>query len=68
MIYCNDQRYVKLSKKAVFHDKPKYIETKHHILFDKVQKREVVLQCISIDEQIVDILVKPVSKIKKLRT
>jgi hypothetical protein len=42
----------------VFHDRPKYIEIKHYILRDEVQKREVVLQYISTDEQITDILVK----------
>jgi hypothetical protein len=52
----------------VFHDRPKYIEIKHYILRDKVQKREVVLQYISTDEQITDILVKPLSKMKSLRT
>jgi hypothetical protein len=59
MIYCNDQSHVKLSEKLVFHDKMKYIEIKHYILSDKVQKREVVLQYISTDEQIADILVNP---------
>jgi hypothetical protein len=39
MIYCNDQSHVKLSEKPVFHDKAKYIEIKHYILRDKVQKR-----------------------------
>jgi hypothetical protein len=51
----------------VFHDRPKYIEIKHYILCDKVQKREVVLHYISTDEQIADILVKPLSKMKILR-
>jgi hypothetical protein len=68
MIYCNDQSYVKLSEKPVFHDRPKYNEIKHYILRDKVQKREVVLQYISTDEQIADILIKPLSKMKSLRT
>jgi hypothetical protein len=36
MIYCNDQSYVKISEKPVFHDKSKYIEIKHYILCDKV--------------------------------
>jgi hypothetical protein len=52
----------------MFHERPKYIEIKHYILCDEVQKREVVLQYISIDEQIADILVKPLSKMKSLRT
>jgi hypothetical protein len=51
----------------VFHDRPKYIEIKHYILHDEVQKREVVLQYISTDEQIADILVKPLSKMKSLQ-
>jgi hypothetical protein len=68
MIYCNDQSYVNLSEKLVFHDRPKYIEIKHYILRDKVQKREVVLQYISTNEQIADILVKPMSKMKSLHT
>jgi hypothetical protein len=49
----------------VFHNRPKDIEIKHYILRDEVQKREVVLQYISTDEQIADILVKPLSKMKK---
>jgi hypothetical protein len=51
----------------VFHNRPKYIEIKHYILCDEVQKREVVLQYISTDEQIADILVKPLSKMKSLQ-
>jgi hypothetical protein len=50
----------------VFHNRPKYIEIKHYILRDEVQKREVVLQYISTGEQIADILVKPLSKMKSL--
>jgi hypothetical protein len=51
----------------VFHNRPKYIEIKHYILHDEVQKRELVLQYISIDEKIADILVKPLSKMKSLQ-
>jgi hypothetical protein len=51
----------------VFHSRPKYIEIKHYILRDEVQKREVVLQYVSIDEQIAYILVKPMSKMKSLQ-
>jgi hypothetical protein len=49
----------------MFHDRSKYIEIKHYILRDEVQKREVVLQYISTDEQIKNILVKPLSKMNK---
>jgi hypothetical protein len=68
VIYCDDQSYVKLSENLVFHDRSKHIEIKHYILRDKVQRGEVVLQYISTDEQITIILVKPLSKMKRLHT
>jgi hypothetical protein len=51
----------------MFHNRPKYIEIKHYILLDEVQKREVVLQYISTDEQIADIFVRDMSKMKSLQ-
>jgi hypothetical protein len=68
MIYGNDQSYMKPLEKTSVPDRPKYIEIKHYILRDEVQKREVVLQYISTDEQITNILVKPMSKMKSLYT
>jgi hypothetical protein len=68
VIYCDDQSSVKLSENPMFHDRSKHIEIKHYFLRDKVQRGEVVLQYISTDEQIADILVKPLSKMKILRT
>jgi hypothetical protein len=52
MIYYNDQRYMKPPEKTSVPKRMKYIEIKHYILQDEVQKREVVLQYISIGEQI----------------
>jgi hypothetical protein len=52
MIYYNDQRYMKSSEKTSVPERPKYIKIKHYILRDEVQKTEVVLQYISIDEKI----------------
>jgi hypothetical protein len=43
---------MKPSEKTSVPERPKYIEIKHYILCDEVQKREVVLQYISTDEQI----------------
>jgi hypothetical protein len=58
--------YMKPSEKTSVPERPKYIEIKHYILHDEVQKREVVLQYISTDEHIADILVKPLSKMEKV--
>ena len=49
----------------MFHERSKHIEIKHYFLCDRFQRGEVVLQYISIDEKIADILVKPLSKMKK---
>jgi hypothetical protein len=68
MIYCDNQSCVKLSENMVFHDGSKHIEIKYYFLYDKVQREELLLQYISTDEQIKDILVKPMSKMKILRT
>jgi hypothetical protein len=55
---------MKLLENSVFHDRSKHIEIKYYFLHDKVQRKEVVLQYISIDEQTTNILTKPLSKIK----
>jgi len=48
----------------VFHERLNHIEIKYYFLHDKVQRGEVVLQYISIDEKTTYILTKPLSKIK----
>jgi hypothetical protein len=55
---------MKLSKNLVFHDKSKHIEIKFHYVQDMVQKGEVRLQCITIDEQVADVLTKPMFRVK----
>ena len=53
MLYCNDQIYVKPSKKTSVLEIPKYFEIKHYILHDEVHKRESGSPIyISIDEKI----------------
>ena len=52
MVYCNDKTYMNPLEKTSVPERPKYIEIKHYIFHDEVQKREVVLQYISTDEQI----------------
>jgi hypothetical protein len=53
MIYFIDQSYMKPSEKTNVPERPKYIEIKHYILRDEVQKRESGSPIyISTDEQI----------------
>jgi hypothetical protein len=55
---------VKLSKNPMFHDRSKHIKIKYYFIRDKLHKGEVILQYISTDEQTIDILTKPLFKIK----
>ena len=59
--HCDNQRYIKLKENLVFHDKSKHIEMKCHYIKDTVQRCAIKLQYIHTDEQIVDILTKPLS-------
>ena len=55
---------MKLSENPVFHDKSKHIEIKYHYIRDMVQRGLVKLQYVVMDEQIVDVLMKPLAKVK----
>ena len=48
----------------VFHDKSKHIESKYHYIRDMVQKGAVKLQYVAMDEQIADVLTKPLARVK----
>jgi hypothetical protein len=46
----------------VFHDKSKHIEIRHHFIRKRVQKGAVKLLYFPMDQQVVDILTKPLAK------
>jgi hypothetical protein len=64
LIHCDNQSWVKLTKNHVFHDKSKHIEIKYHYIRDMVQRGAIELQYISTNEKTVDILTKPLSRVK----
>ena len=53
-----------MSENSVFHDKLKHIEIKYHYIRDMVQKGAMKLQYVVMDEQIVDVLTKPLARVK----
>ena len=63
-IYCDNQSCIKLSENPVFHDKSKHNDIKYQCIHDMVEKGDVKLQYIAIDEQVVDVLTKSLSKVK----
>jgi hypothetical protein len=62
VIYYDNQSCIKFSKNPLFHDRYKHIEIKYHFIRDKIQKGVVKLQYIPKDQQLADILTKPLVK------
>ena len=48
----------------MFHDNSKHIKIKYHYIMDMVQRGVVKLQYVAMDEQIVDLLTKPLARVK----
>jgi hypothetical protein len=48
----------------VFHDRSKHIKIRYHYIMDIVHKEAVRLQYVAIDEHVVDVLTKPLSRTK----
>ena len=63
-IYCDNQSCIKLSENLVFHDKSKHIEIKYQYIRDMVEKGAVELLYTAMEEQIADVLTKPLSGVK----
>jgi hypothetical protein len=64
MILCDNQSCIKMTKNPVFHDRSKHIEIRYHYIHDMVQRGALKLQYVSMDEQVADVLTKPLSRVK----
>jgi hypothetical protein len=64
MILCDNQSCIKMTENPVFHDRSKHIEIYYHYIYDMVQRGALNLQYVSMDEQVVDVLTKPLSHVK----
>ena len=53
-----------MSKNPVFHDKSKHIKIKYHYIKDMVQRGAMKLQYVAMDEQLDDVLTKPLARLK----
>jgi hypothetical protein len=64
LILCNNQSCIKMTSNLVFHNRLKHIEIRYHYIRDMVQRGALKLQYISTDEQVADVLTKPLSRVK----
>ena len=69
-IFVDNQSAIQLCKNPVFHGRSKHIETRFHFIRECVEDGKVCVQKIDSDEQLADILTKPLGRAKflELRT
>ena len=48
----------------MFHDNPNHIEIIYHFIRDMVRKGDVKIKYVPIEEQVADVLTKPLARIK----
>jgi hypothetical protein len=63
-IWCDNQSCMRFSENLVFHDRSKHIEIKYHYIRDMVHRGAVRLQYVTTEEQVADVLTKPLSRMK----
>ncbi len=61
VILCDNQSCIKMTENPVFHDKSKHIEIRYFYIRNLVTKGAVKLIYVSTDEQVADMLTKPLS-------
>lgn len=61
VLWCDNQSAGDLAKNPVFHSRSKHIELDVHYIRDKVLQTELEVRYIPTDEQVADVLTKPLS-------
>ena len=66
IIRCDNQSGIRLSENLMFHNRSKHIDIRYHFIWDMLQRSAVRLDHIETDEQVTDILTKPLGKVRFL--
>ncbi|GKB10078.1 retrovirus-related pol polyprotein from transposon TNT 1-94 [Tanacetum coccineum] len=61
-ILCDNKGAIDLSKNPVLHSRTKHIEIRHHFLRDNVQKGNISIEKVASEDNIADILTKPLKR------
>ncbi|GJT18640.1 retrovirus-related pol polyprotein from transposon TNT 1-94 [Tanacetum coccineum] len=61
-VLCDNKGAIDLSKNPVLHSRTKHIELRHHFLCDNVQKGNISIEKVASEDNIADILTKPLKR------
>ncbi|GJT68533.1 retrovirus-related pol polyprotein from transposon TNT 1-94 [Tanacetum coccineum] len=61
-VLCDNKGAIDLSKNPILHYRTKHIEIRHHFLRDNVQKGNISIEKVSFEDNIADILTKPLKR------
>ncbi|GJR50592.1 hypothetical protein Tco_1401113 [Tanacetum coccineum] len=61
-VLCDNKGAIDLIKNPVLHSCTKHIEIRHHFLRDNVQKGNISIEKVSFEDNIADILIKPLKR------
>ena len=64
LLLVDNQSAMALAKNASFHDRTKHIAVHHHFIRDEVENGTIRPEYIPTDDQVADVLTKPVSREK----
>eukprot|EP00253_Pinus_taeda_P016501 PITA_16501 len=62
VIFCDNSSAIALSKNSMFHKRTKHIDTRFHYIRELVNNGKIILQHCSTQEQVADILTKPLDQ------
>ena len=64
VVHCDNQSTIAMTRNSVFHNRTRHIETRHHFIRELVDKGSIKMYYCSTDEQLADILTKPLGSEK----
>ena len=69
-LYCDNTNAINLTKNLIQHSKTKHIEIRHHFIRNHIQKGDIEIMFVKIENQFVDLFTKPLARdrFNKLRT
>jgi hypothetical protein len=63
-LLCNNESAIKLTNYPVQHSRTKHIDIRHHFLRDHEAKRDIKINHVSTENQLVNIFTKPLDEIR----